>query len=71
MYFYEGRVTGERGNQVDTTMNMVLRPGEAIVWRWGQLDPVKYHGALTTAPTMKIARDAIAIRMSPPFLRGM
>jgi hypothetical protein len=32
-------------------MNMVLRPGEAIVWRWGQHDPVKYHGALMTMPT--------------------
>ena len=28
-----------------------LAPGEAIVWRWGQLDPVKYHGALMTMPT--------------------
>jgi hypothetical protein len=51
MYFYEGEVTGQRGNKVDTTMNMGLRPGEAIVWRWGQLDPVKYHGALRTMPT--------------------
>ena len=32
-------------------MNMLLRPGEAIVWRWGQLDPLKYHGALMTMPT--------------------
>ena len=32
-------------------MNMVLRPGEAIVWRWGQLNPLKYHGALMTVPT--------------------
>jgi hypothetical protein len=23
---------------------MVLRPGEAITWRWGHADPVKYHG---------------------------
>ncbi len=51
MYYYEGEVTGQRGNKVDTTMNMVLRPGEAIVWRWGQLDPVKHHGALRTMPT--------------------
>jgi hypothetical protein len=50
MYFYEGEVTGQRGGKVDTTMNMVLRPGEAIVWRWGQLSPVKYHGALGTVP---------------------
>ena len=51
MYFYEGEVTGQRGGKVDTTMNMVLRPGEAIVWRWGQLEPVKYHGARGTVPT--------------------
>lgn len=51
MYFYEGQVTGERNGKADTTMNMVLRPGEALVWRWGQTDPLKYHGALQTVPT--------------------
>jgi hypothetical protein len=51
MYFYEGPVAGERGGKTDTTMNMVLRPGEALVWRWGQLAPVKHHGALMTMPT--------------------
>jgi len=51
MYFYEGPVAGERGGKADTTMNMVLRPGEALVWRWGHLDPVKHHGALHTMPT--------------------
>jgi hypothetical protein len=28
----------------NSTMKMVLRPGEAIVWRWGHTVPVKYHG---------------------------
>ena len=51
MYSYEGEVAGNRRGKDDTTMNMVLRTGEAIVWRWGQLDPVKYHGALMTMPT--------------------
>src|SRR5271157_747242 len=51
MYSYAGEVTGERGGKADTTMNMVLRPGEAIVWRWGQREPLKYHGALYTMPT--------------------
>jgi len=51
MYFYEGSVSGERGGKADTTMNMVLRPGEAIVWRWGQAAPPKHHGALYTMPT--------------------
>lgn len=51
MYFYQGEVTGERGGKSATTMNMVLRPGEALVWRWGQVSPLKYHGALQTVPT--------------------
>src|SRR5262249_47334111 len=35
---------GNRDSVRDTTMNMVLRPNEALVWRWGHLAPVKYHG---------------------------
>jgi hypothetical protein len=49
-YFTECEITGQRSGKSDTTMNMVLRPGEAIVWRWGQLKPVKYHTALHTMP---------------------
>ncbi len=51
MYFFEGPVGGERSGKSDTTMNMVLRPGEALTWRWGQLRPLKYHGMLRTTPT--------------------
>jgi hypothetical protein len=51
MYFFEGPVGGERGGKCDTTMSMVLRPGEALVWRWGQVRPLKYHGARGTTPT--------------------
>jgi len=51
MYFFEGPVTGERSGKADTTMNMVLRPGEALVWRWGQVRPLKYHGVRGTTPT--------------------
>ena len=40
---FEGRVSGDR-NSAGTALNMTLRPGEAIVWRWGHLNPVKYHG---------------------------
>jgi len=29
----------------NTTMNMTLRPGEAIVWKWGHLSPAKYQGS--------------------------
>ena len=25
-------------------MDMTLRPGEALVWRWDRREPVKYHG---------------------------
>lgn len=53
LYCHEGEVTGERGGKGDTTMNMTLRPGEALVWRWGQTAPLKYHGALKTTPTYK------------------
>jgi hypothetical protein len=35
---------GNRDSVRDTTMNMVLRPNEALEWRWGHLVPVKYHG---------------------------
>jgi len=52
-YFYEGEVTGDRAGRADTTMDMVLRPGEALVWRWGQTDPLKYHGKLYVSPTYK------------------
>ena len=45
LYVFEGEVTGERNSKGDTTMNMVLRPGEALTWRWGHLDPPKLHGA--------------------------
>jgi hypothetical protein len=51
LYFTESEITGQRSGKADTTMNMVLRPGEAIVWRWGQLKPLKYHGMLYTMPT--------------------
>src|SRR5262249_39918831 len=35
---------GDRNSVRDTTMNMVLRPNEALVWRWGHRVPLKYHG---------------------------
>jgi D-amino peptidase len=51
LYFTECEITGQRSGKADTRMNMVLRPGEAIVWRWGQLKPLKHHTALYTMPT--------------------
>jgi hypothetical protein len=44
IYVYEGKPEGDRNCATGTSMNMVLRPGEAITWRWGHADPVKYHG---------------------------
>jgi hypothetical protein len=44
LYVFEGEPTGDRNAKMDTTMNMTLRPGEAIVWRWGHLNPAKVHG---------------------------
>jgi len=46
LYVYEGEVGGERNCRGDTTMNMTLRPGEAVTWRWGHLNPVKFHGGM-------------------------
>jgi hypothetical protein len=44
LFVSENDWKGSRNSVRDTTMNMILRPGEALVWRWGHLDPVKYHG---------------------------
>jgi hypothetical protein len=44
IYLFEGPPAGDRNCAQNTSMNMVLRPGEAITWRWGHTSPVKYHG---------------------------
>jgi hypothetical protein len=44
IYVFEGQPEGDRNSATGTSMNMVLRPGEAITWRWGHAEPVKYHG---------------------------
>ena len=46
MYFDQNPVTGWRGSDSGASMEMRLRPGEALTWRWGRLNPLKYHGAL-------------------------
>jgi hypothetical protein len=43
IYVFEGNVGGDRKSAV-SALNMTLRPGEALEWRWGHLDPIKYHG---------------------------
>jgi hypothetical protein len=44
IYLFEGPPGGERNCAQGTSMNMVLRPGEALTWRWGHEAPAKYHG---------------------------
>jgi hypothetical protein len=44
IYVFEGTVTGDR-NSASTPLNMTLRPGEALEWRFGHRSPIKYHGA--------------------------
>jgi hypothetical protein len=44
IYVYEGEPAGDRNSATGTSMNIVLRPGEAITWRWGHAEPVRYHG---------------------------
>jgi len=43
-YTYEGEPVGTRNANGIPTMSMTLRPGEALVYRWGHLDPVKCSG---------------------------
>ena len=70
MYFYEGEVTGERGGKADTTMNMVLRPGEAIVWRWGQLDPGQVSRGAEDDAHLPVADLQRPVGVSPGLLQG-
>jgi hypothetical protein len=44
LYVYEGPVVGDRNSPQGTTMNMVLRPGESLTYRWGHTDPLKVCG---------------------------
>src|SRR5205085_7142378 len=43
LFVYEGEAGGDRNSPRDTTMNMVLRPNEALVSRWCHTVPLKYH----------------------------
>jgi hypothetical protein len=45
IYLFEGAISGDRNAERASEMKMKLRPGEALVWRWGHTEPVKYHGS--------------------------
>jgi len=68
IYMFEGPPAGDRNCVQDTSMNMVLRPGEAITWRWGHLNPVKYHGERPKYPDT-ICNGLWEYR--PDFARGL
>lgn len=51
-YTWEGNTTVQLDGWAWWNMGMVLRPREAIEWRWGRQTPVKYHGDMTGHPPM-------------------
>ncbi len=51
-YTWEGDTTVQLDGWAWWTMGMVLRPHEAMEWRWGHETPVKYHGDMTGHPPM-------------------
>jgi hypothetical protein len=51
-YTFEGQTTQRLKGWNWWTMGMVLRPHEAIEWRWGHETPVKYHGDMRGYPPM-------------------
>ena len=51
-YTWEGETTQKLKGWNWWTMGMVLRPHEAIEWRWGHETPVKYHGDMSGNPPM-------------------
>jgi hypothetical protein len=56
-YTWEGSATVQLDGWAWWNMGMVLRPHEAIEWRWGHETPVKYHGDMSGHPP--IASDTI------------
>jgi hypothetical protein len=51
-YTWEGDTTVQLDGWAWWTMGIVLRPHEALEWRWGHETPVKYHGDMTGYPPM-------------------
>jgi acetyl esterase/lipase len=59
LFVYEGEAGGDRNSARDTTMNLVLRPNEALVWRWGHRVPPRYHGRTDILVWGKRAADRV------------
>ena len=51
-YTWEGETTQKLQGWNWWTMGMVLRPHEALEWRWGHETPVKFHGDMAGYPPM-------------------
>ncbi|MHC4742745.1 MAG: hypothetical protein ACYS8Z_12585, partial [Planctomycetota bacterium] len=51
-YTWEGDTTVQLDGWAWWNMAMVLRPNEAIEWRWGHETPAKYHGDMSGHPPM-------------------
>lgn len=49
-YTWEGKTTVQLDGWAWWNMGMVLRPHEALEWRWGHETPVKYHGDMAGYP---------------------
>jgi hypothetical protein len=56
-YTWEGTTTQQLDGWAWWTMAMVLRPHEAIEWRWGHETPAKYYGDMSGHPP--VAPDTI------------
>jgi hypothetical protein len=68
IYVFEGKVAGDRSADGKSNMNMTLRPGEALVWRWGHLDPLKFFGSKEHQFADRICNGLWEYR--PDFSRG-
>jgi hypothetical protein len=73
LFVYEGAAGGDRNSPRGTAMSMVLRPGEALVWRWGRRVPLRYHGRADLTAWGPRAADRVCNGLweyRPDFTRG-
>ena len=67
IYVFEGDVSGDRSADNASAMDMTLRPGESLVWRWGHTEPPKYLGSTEHKFTERICNGLWEYR--PDFSR--